>query len=125
MIISTPLDEKVSPRQLIRRSPDESPQALTHDPVANQKVKDDPFCDDVGSIRGMADMMNGGALLDSPAGWDAWPEELPLLLYHGGADAICDPKATVRFAEKVRAKDKKVEIFEVSRADATKAVGHA
>ncbi|KAK8864442.1 hypothetical protein IAR55_001691 [Kwoniella newhampshirensis] len=85
---------------------------LTHDETIYKAVVDDPFCEQVGSLRGVADMLNGGASLDSPAGWDAWPEDLPLLLYHGGEDNICDLKATVRFGEKVKAKDKKVEIID-------------
>ncbi|WWD17260.1 hypothetical protein CI109_101698 [Kwoniella shandongensis] len=85
---------------------------LTHDENVCKATAADPFCEQVGSLRGVADMLNGGASLDSPAGWEAWPEDLPLLLYHGGADNICDPNATVRFGEKVRAKDKKVEIIE-------------
>ncbi len=59
-------------------------------------------------------MLNGGMSLDTPACWNAWPEDLPLLLWHGGDDAICDPKATASFGEKVRARDKRVEIIEVS-----------
>lgn len=91
-----------------------STQALSHDEASNQKYGEDPFCEPVGTARQLSDMLNGGITLDSPAGWDAWPEDLPLLVYHGGEDAICDPKAAIRFGERVRAKDKKVEIIEVS-----------
>jgi acylglycerol lipase len=59
-------------------------------------------------------MLNGGMELDSPSGWNAWPEDLPILLYHGGDDKITDPKATISFGKNVKAKDKKVEIIEVS-----------
>ena len=59
-------------------------------------------------------MINGGIALDSPAGWDAWPVDLPLLIYHGGKDDICAPGAAVRFGEKVKAKDKTTKIFDVS-----------
>lgn len=57
-------------------------------------------------------MINGGEFLDSRAAWDAWPVDLPLLLYHGAADSICDPKATVRFGDRVVAKDKTTRILD-------------
>jgi acylglycerol lipase len=59
-------------------------------------------------------MLQGGMSLDSEAGWNAWPRNLPLFLYHGGDDKICDPEATKRFGENVQADDKKVEIIPVS-----------
>jgi hypothetical protein len=59
-------------------------------------------------------MLNGGISLDSQAAWDAWPETLPLLVWHGAADPICDPIAAKRFGENAAAKDKQVEMVEVS-----------
>jgi hypothetical protein len=59
-------------------------------------------------------MLNGGISLDSQAAWDAWPETLPLLVWHGAADPICDPVAAKRFGENAAAKDKQVEMFDVS-----------
>jgi hypothetical protein len=59
-------------------------------------------------------MLNGGISLDSQAAWDAWPEQLPLLVWHGAADPICDPVAAKRFGENAAAKDKQVEMFDVS-----------
>ncbi|WRT66413.1 uncharacterized protein IL334_003369 [Kwoniella shivajii] len=84
---------------------------LSHNDSTNQECKSDPFCEQLGSLRGVADMLNGGASLDSSAGWNSWPKELPLLLYHGGEDNICSPEAAKRFGENVQANDKKVEII--------------
>ena len=59
-------------------------------------------------------MLNGGNTLDSKTAWDAWPEQLPLLVWHGSEDPMCDPAAAKRFGENAAAKDKQVEMFEVS-----------
>ena len=61
-------------------------------------------------------MLNGGMTLDSQKTWDAWPKKLPLLVYHGGEDPICDPAAAKRFGENAAAEDKQVEMIEVSCA---------
>ena len=75
---------------------------LSRNPESNEKVKKDPFCEQVGSLRGVADMLNGGISLDSKDTWDRWPKGLPLLVYHGEEDPICDPRAAERFAQGVQ-----------------------
>lgn len=65
-------------------------------------------------MKGLADMLNFGIALDSSIAWNSWPENLPLLLYHGTEDQICDPKATQRFAENVKAKDVTLKLIDVS-----------
>ena len=77
----------------------------------------------VGTSRGLSDMLNYGAALDSPAGWDAWPENLPLLVYGGEEDAVCDTKVGKRFVVNVKAKDKTFRAFEVSRVGKVRADG--
>ena len=89
-------------------------QDLSHNPESNERARNDPFCEPAGTLRGIADMLNGGMSLDTPAGWSAWPEQLPLLVWHGGDDPICDPAAAKRFGENAAAKDKQVEIYPVS-----------
>jgi len=89
-------------------------QHLSHNQESNDRAVGDPLCENVGTLRGLADMLNGGISLDSQAAWDAWPEQLPLLVWHGAADPICDPIAAKRFGENAAAKDKQVEMFEVS-----------
>ncbi|KAK4685534.1 acylglycerol lipase, partial [Tremellales sp. Uapishka_1] len=85
---------------------------LSHNAASNEKAKADPFCEQVGSLKGVADMINGGISLDSPSAYQAWPQDLPLLMYHGEEDPICSSAATKRFHEGVVAKDKSVRIFE-------------
>ncbi|OWZ71641.1 hypothetical protein AYX14_02919 [Cryptococcus neoformans] len=85
---------------------------LSHDAGPNESAKSDPFCEQVGSLRGVADMLNGGEWLDSQDAWDRWPAALPLLCYHGGEDNICDVRATKRFVEGVKAGDKTIKVFE-------------
>ncbi|WVF71485.1 hypothetical protein IAT40_006291 [Kwoniella sp. CBS 6097] len=85
---------------------------LSHNPATNDECKSDPFCEQSGSLRGVADMLNGGASLDSQSTWNAWPRDLPLLVYHGGEDNICDPATARRFGENAAADDKTVEIIE-------------
>nr|KIR86560.1 hypothetical protein I308_02877 [Cryptococcus tetragattii IND107] len=87
---------------------------LSHDAGPNESAKSDPFCEQVGSLRGVADMLNGGEWLDSPDAWDRWPTALPLLCYHGGDDNICDVRATKRFMQGVKAEDKTIRVFDVS-----------
>jgi acylglycerol lipase len=86
---------------------------LSHNKESNEANRSDPFCEQVGSLRGIADMLNGGISLDTPAAWEAWPKDLPLLAYHGEEDPICDVKAVERFMEKVVAKDKTFELIKV------------
>ncbi|WVR07084.1 hypothetical protein IAU60_004123 [Kwoniella sp. DSM 27419] len=82
---------------------------LSHNQAANDKCKADPFCEQSGSLRGVADMLQGGATLDTQEAWNAWPKDLPLLVYHGGEDAICDPQAAQRFGQNAAAADKTFE----------------
>ncbi|WVN89728.1 uncharacterized protein L203_104958 [Cryptococcus depauperatus CBS 7841] len=85
---------------------------LSHNSEINEKAKADPFCEQTGSLRGVGDMINGGAWLDSSDAWERWPHQLPVLLYHGGEDNICHVAATKRFAEGIKSVDKTIKIFE-------------
>ncbi|RSH87302.1 hypothetical protein EHS25_003211 [Saitozyma podzolica] len=84
---------------------------LSHNKEANDACRVDPFCEQIGSLRGLGDLINGGGTLDSPAAWDAWPKDLPLLMYHGGDDPVTDPKVAERFYQNVKAEDKKFELL--------------
>lgn len=82
---------------------------LSHDEESNARNKADPLCEQVGSLRGVADMLNGGKELDSAEVWARWVRDLPLLVYHGEEDRICDPQASRRFLEGVGAERKMYE----------------
>ena len=85
---------------------------LTHDAEIVERTSKDPWCEPVGSLSSINEMILLGESLDSKASWEAWPKDLPLFLYHGGADAICCPKAAVRFGDNVVAKDKTVKVLD-------------
>jgi alpha-beta hydrolase superfamily lysophospholipase len=57
-------------------------------------------------LRGVADMINLGALLVSAAPLEKFPKNTPLLVYHGDEDAICSFEAAKEFVEKCGARDK-------------------
>lgn len=86
---------------------------LSHNEESNEKNKADPWCEQVGSLRGVADMLNGGMELDRAETWARWKEEIALMVYHGEEDGICDPRASRRFLEGVRADRKHYELVKV------------
>lgn len=87
---------------------------LSHNVESNAAYKDDPMCEAVGTLRGVSDMILGGTALNTPKTWDRWPKGLPLLVYHGQEDKVCDCKAAEKFVDNVRAEDKSIEIIPVS-----------
>lgn len=81
-------------------------QDLSHNTERNEANKSDPLCEQVGSLRGVADMLNLGALLVSAAPLEKFPKDTPLLVYHGDEDNICSVDASREFVEKCGARDK-------------------
>lgn len=67
----------------------------------------------MGTLRGLSDMIGGGKSLDTTETWNRWPKDMPVLVYHGGEDAVCDPQAAKRFGEGAAATDKTFRIFHV------------
>lgn len=89
---------------------------LSHNEAANTANKDDPMCEQTGSLRGVSDMILGGTGLNTEKTWERWPKGLPLLVYHGEDDKICDCRAAEKFVQHVRADDKSIEVIKVSLA---------
>jgi acylglycerol lipase len=83
---------------------------LSHDPEVNEAYAKDPLIKQIGSLRGVSDMLNGGEHL-LKADYQNWRPSLPLLLAHGTADKITSPTATQEFFEKVPATDKELTTF--------------
>ncbi|KAL7421667.1 hypothetical protein Q5752_003436 [Cryptotrichosporon argae] len=79
---------------------------FSHNAETNAAAASDPLCEQVGSVRQMADMLNGGASLDAPAVHDAWPTKLPLLVVHGADDQITCCETSKRFVDGAKAEDK-------------------
>lgn len=90
------------------------PQDLSHNTESNEKNKNDPLCEQLGSLRGVADMLNLGALLVSAAPLEKFPKDMPLLVYHGEDDNICSVHASREFVHRCRAEDKTHHAFKVS-----------
>ncbi|KAK1924261.1 Alpha/Beta hydrolase protein [Papiliotrema laurentii] len=84
---------------------------LSHNTAANEANKKDPLCEQVGSLRGVADMINLGGLLISSGPLEKFPQDMPLLVYHGEEDKICSPEAAKEFVDKCNAKDKTIHLF--------------
>lgn len=86
-------------------------QDVCRDPVIQKAYAEDPLCVQVGSFRGISDMLlgvrfvqlvssqptkvthalsrlcsQGEALMKT--GWKSWPKDLPLLIVHGEADKV-------------------------------------
>jgi len=84
---------------------------LSHDPKVTELYNSDPLIRQVGSLRGLSDMLGGGEqLLHSD--YQHWPKTLPLLLIHGTEDQVTSCKATQTFYDKVVADDKKLSLYE-------------
>lgn len=89
---------------------DTKPEDLTHDPAVNEAYAKDPLIRQVGSLRGVGDMLNGGEQL-LKTDYKNWRPTLPLLLLHGTADRVTSHKATQEFYEKVPATDKDLTLY--------------
>jgi len=89
-------------------------QDLSHNKESNEANRNDPLCEQVGSLRGVADMINLGALLVSAGPLEKFPRDMPLLVYHGDEDPICSVAASQEFVEKCGTEDKTHHAFKVS-----------
>ncbi|KAI0312010.1 alpha beta-hydrolase, partial [Amylostereum chailletii] len=84
-------------------------RALSHDQSVGEAFKKDPLVQPRASLQTMDAMFSKGEqLLKDPS---KWPQNLPLLIVHGGADNVCSPEGSKEFFEKLEAKDKHLSIF--------------
>lgn len=79
-------------------------QGLSRNPDVIQAYRDDPLVHGWGTPSGAVAI--DGAMKRTVAHAEAWPDDLPLLIVHGGADTICPPTASARFYANVHAPDK-------------------
>jgi len=86
------------------------PEDLSHDPVANEAYAKDPLIKQIGSLRGVGDMLTGGEQL-LKADYQNWRPSLPLLVIHGTADRVTSHQASQEFFNKVPAKDKELSLY--------------
>ncbi|KAH7883270.1 Alpha/Beta hydrolase protein [Phlebopus sp. FC_14] len=78
---------------------------ISHDQALNEAYLKDPLVKQIGSLRGLSDMLDGGEFL-LRRDYSRWPEQLPILLVHGSEDKVTSFKATERFHELISAQDK-------------------
>ncbi|TFK50934.1 alpha/beta-hydrolase [Heliocybe sulcata] len=86
---------------------------LSHNPAVVKSTGSDPLAPYVGSLRGLSDMLDGGELLVT-RDYKNWPADRPLVIFHGTADQVTDPKASQEFIDRVPTKDKKLVLYEGS-----------
>ncbi len=79
-------------------------QGLSRNPDVVQAYRDDPLVHGWGTPSGAVAI--DGAMKRTTAHAGEWPDDLPLLIVHGGADSICPPTASARFYANVHAPDK-------------------
>ncbi|KAI0753182.1 lysophospholipase [Daedaleopsis nitida] len=80
-------------------------KTLSHDKAVVEAHARDPLCPQKGSVKGIHDMLTGGEQL-LYQDYKNWPQDLPVLLAHGDADAVTSFSASRNFYEKVWAHDK-------------------
>ncbi|KAF7968051.1 hypothetical protein HWV62_32120 [Athelia sp. TMB] len=80
-------------------------EELSHDPKVAEAYNKDPLIRQVGSLRGVADMLDGGEGLLSKD-HKKWPKNLP------AKDQVTSPKASQAFHDAVLADDKKLSLYE-------------
>jgi len=89
---------------------DTKSEYLTHDSAVNEAYAKDPLIKQIGSLRGVSDMLSGGERL-LKTDYQNWPPALPLLLLHGTADKVTSHIASQAFYEKVPATDKEFTLY--------------
>ncbi|KAF9228494.1 alpha/beta-hydrolase [Gyrodon lividus] len=83
---------------------------LSHDDTVNQAYLKDPLIKQVGSLRGINDMLDGGEKLLGKD-YAQWPKQLPVLLIHGSEDKVTSFKATEKFHELLPVQDKVFSLY--------------
>ncbi|KAI0821034.1 lysophospholipase [Irpex lacteus] len=99
----------LAPYQLIPA--DVGLENLSHNQAANKAILKDPYIKQMGSLRGLDDMLSGGEKLVAED-YKRWPKDLPVLFVHGTADNVTSYKATKEFHDKIDCPGKKLSTFE-------------
>ncbi|KAG2358101.1 Alpha/Beta hydrolase protein [Suillus spraguei] len=86
-------------------------QDLSHDQTVGEECAKDPLIKQIGSLRGVSDMLDGGEHL-LHTDYARWPTDIPVLFIHGSDDKVTSPKASELFHQRVPAKDKRISIYQ-------------
>ena len=85
---------------------------LSHDEAENQSWADDPLCHDMGTLEGLADMLDRAHDLDVGNVVLEDYEGLRIMAVHGTADEVTSAEATRRVFERMKVKDKEFKPYE-------------
>ncbi|EJC99171.1 lysophospholipase [Fomitiporia mediterranea MF3/22] len=85
-------------------------EELCKDQKVCEAYLQDPLVKQKGTLRGVSDMLNRGEEL-LKMNYESWPEDLPLLIIHGTGDKVTSYRASQRFHDAVRAKDKTILLY--------------
>ncbi|KAI6145529.1 alpha beta-hydrolase [Pisolithus tinctorius] len=80
-------------------------QDISHDDAVNEAYLKDPLVKQMGSLKGISDMLDGGESL-LRKDYARWPKNLPLLIVHGSEDKVTSYKASEQFYNAVPAEVK-------------------
>ncbi|KAG0708630.1 alpha beta-hydrolase [Suillus ampliporus] len=86
-------------------------QDLSHDGAVGDAYSKDPMVKQVGSLRGVSDMLDGGEHL-LRTDYTRWPTDLPVLFIHGSDDKVTSAKASELLHQRLPARDKKISIYQ-------------
>ncbi|CAG7850746.1 SubName: Full=Uncharacterized protein {ECO:0000313/EMBL:CCA68497.1} [Serendipita indica DSM 11827] len=84
---------------------------LCHDDSVGKAYLADPLVIQQGTLRGVDTMLRGGAET-AEKHYLHWPESLPVFLFHGTEDKVTSAKATHKFHDDIKAKDKHLQMIE-------------
>ncbi|KAG0227365.1 Alpha/Beta hydrolase protein [Mortierella sp. GBAus27b] len=88
-----------------------SSKYISRDPKEVTKYNADPLVHGYGTTKGLFDMLSNGKLLLTTRYKDI-TSDVPLLICHGTADGLTDPKASKEFFDKIQVKDKEYKVYE-------------
>jgi acylglycerol lipase len=85
---------------------------MSRDPTVCEEFAKDTLCHDTGTLLGIAEMLDRGKKLMDPEVGKRFPQELPMLVLHGSGDKITCCKASRKFTENLKVRDKTFKEYE-------------
>lgn len=95
-------------RQMVQKI---DPRYLSRDPSVCKDFEDDELCHDTGTLEGLAGMLQRARELDSGRVFFDDPENCRLWVGHGTEDRVTSFKATARFMDRLKIKDKTFRVY--------------
>ncbi|PWN86578.1 alpha/beta-hydrolase [Acaromyces ingoldii] len=82
-----------------------APRELSKDPEVVKWTQEDPLCDGHVYLKAILGPITGGPTFLTE-GYKRWPKDVPILVSHGDADPVTNPKASKELESKLDATDK-------------------